>query len=185
MAHDYLELTTRYPVTMRTAIFHVRRILKHELTQYQLMDDCLACTCLDELLALLGTIESYRNNPELFVYNRDKATQERLALERKQQEEGKRKAYEARLMRKAKREGKTDLQFYLRVGAMVPTEQVIKQLKELDPSEALDLWKKDHSQHCMKFHLDPNGCQRGPACAFLHVHAAGSNAFEEMDEVAG
>ena len=49
-----------------------------------------------------------------------KAIKARKALERRKAEEGKRKAYEGRMTRKAKREGK-DPNFYLIQGAEVRT----------------------------------------------------------------
>jgi microsomal dipeptidase-like Zn-dependent dipeptidase len=54
-------------------------------------------------------VKGYKASPASFIYDREKAKEEKNALERKKREEGKRKAYEARMMRKAKREGKTDL----------------------------------------------------------------------------
>ena len=102
---------------------------------------------------------------------------------RKKQEEGKRKNFEARMIRKAKREGK-DLEFYLRQGAAVPTLETIKELKKLGREEQMKLWKdREHSQHCLAFHL--GDCPRGRGCAFLHVASKTTTTFEESDEVAG
>ena len=56
-------------------------------------------------------------------------------MARKRREEGKRKAYEARMIRKAKREGLSDLEYYLRIGANVPTVEIVKALKLAQLSE--------------------------------------------------
>jgi tRNA-dihydrouridine synthase 1 len=184
LASEYLQLARKYPATMRTVIFHVRRMLKQQLATYQLMEECLACTTIQEIQAVLDKLRTYDNNPEKFVFDREKAKREKDALERKRLEEGKRKLYEARMMRKAKREGKSDLDFYLRQGAAVPTQDTVKKLKTLEKQAQLNLWKeREHSQHCMAFHL--GACQRGKGCAFLHLDTKTKNTFEERDEVAG
>lgn len=185
LAFEYLDLATIYPVKIRSVIFHTRRMLKDKLVQYQLLDDCLHCESIDEVRAILKKIEGYQANPASFIYDREKAKQEKEALERKKREEGKRKAYEARMIRKAKREGKSDLNYYLRIGAELPTRETIEKLKGLPRDEVMTLWKKSHSQHCLSFHLDPNGCTRGRTCAFLHVDVLGAHSFVEKDEVAG
>jgi spore cortex formation protein SpoVR/YcgB (stage V sporulation) len=149
------------------------------------MEECVTCQSVDEVQRILDRCLKYTENPESFVYDAEKAKQEKEALARKKLEEGKRKAFEARMIRKAKREGKADLEYYLRIGAEVPSLHTIEQLRSLPRDEQLLLWKKEHSQHCMAFHLDPNGCKRDRACAFLHTEAKGTNSFVESEEVAG
>jgi tRNA-dihydrouridine synthase 1 len=109
LALEYLELATAYPVAIRTVIFHTRRMLKDTLVQYQLLEECLACENVQQVHDIVMRIKEYRASPASFTYDREKAKEVKVALERKKREEGKRKAYEARMMRKAKREGKTDL----------------------------------------------------------------------------
>jgi tRNA-dihydrouridine synthase 1 len=184
LAKEYLSLVKLYPVKIRTVVFHIRRMLKHTLTKYQLLDECLKCDKTEQVANILDKLVQYQNNPQSFVYDREKAQAEKDALERKQKEEGKRKAYEARMKRKAKREGKP-LEYYLDLGAAVPSVEKVKRLKKVAREEALEEWKKEHSQHCMSFHLDKEGCKRDRACAFLHADSQGSNAFVESDEVAG
>lgn len=185
LALEYLQIVRLYPAIMRTVIFHTRRMIKAELTTYQLMDDCLKCTTLDEVETLVRRIQLYNKDPSSFQYDTMKAKREKEALERKRREEGKRKEYEARMMRKAKREGRTDLDFYLRQGSAVPTSCIVEKLKTLSREDQMTLWKEQgHSQHCLSFHLNGD-CQRGRACAFLHVPCANKYTFEERDEVAG
>ena len=186
LALEYLQWVRHYPTTMRTIIFHTRRILKVELTTYQLLQDCLSCQTVDQVEAIIQKIRGYQSNPETFHYDKVKAQQEKDAIEKQKQEEGKRKAYEARMVRKAKREGKQDLEFYLRQGAVVPTEATVKELLTLPKEEQLRLWKeRDHSQHCIGFHLGGGVCHRGRSCAFLHVASTTANTFDESNEVAG
>ena len=90
------------------------------------------------------------------------------------------------MVRKARREGRSDLDYYLRQGAAVPTVEEIDMLCSLSYEGQLKAWKaNDHSQHCMGYHLEEGGCKRDRACAFLHVDAIGKNTFHETDEVAG
>ncbi len=185
LALEYLQLVRQYPTTMRTVIFHTRRILKVELMTYQRMEECLGCKTVDDVEKVVTEILGYQRNPGTFQYDLDKATKEKDALERKRIEEGKRKQYEERMMRKAKREGKADLEFYLRMGAAVPTVETVSKLKTLSKEEQLQMWKdRDHSQHCMAFHI-LGDCPRGRGCAFLHLESQTKNAFVEGDEVAG
>ncbi|GKY91471.1 hypothetical protein MPSEU_000119400 [Mayamaea pseudoterrestris] len=185
VAREYLSFVEVFPTSMRTVVFHIRRMLKELLTKYQLMEECIASESIDQVELLLAKLQEYQSNPDSFVYDRLKAQNEKEALERKQREEGKRKAYEARMMRKAKREGKADLHFYLHIGAAVPTADEVARLKQLDKESQMQAWRKEHSQHCMDFHLNEQGCLRSRSCAFLHVPVEGANVFNEKDEVAG
>lgn len=186
IAMEYLNLTERYPTKLRTVIFHTRRILKQELNTFQLMEDCINSKSIQDIRKVIDKVTRYLNDPSSFKFDKAKAEQEKEAMERKKREEGKRKDYEARMLRKAKREGLQDREFYLRQGSIVPTVEEIESLLKLPRELQLKKWKEhDHLQHCMGFHLDPGGCKRDRACAFLHVDAMGKNNFVEMDEVAG
>lgn len=181
LALEYLQLALQYPVPMRTVIFHTRRMLKAELTEYQLLSDCLACDTTEAVMQVLHKLQHYRQHPDQFVYDRQKAAAQQAALERQRFEHSKRQRYEARMMRKAKREGK-DLHYYLNLGAALPTPQDMVKFRALPREQVLEAWKEHHSQHCLSFHLDQHPCERGSACAFLHVNV---NQFSEQDEVAG
>ena len=52
---------------------------------------------------IINKMESYVKNPNSFVYDAEKEAKEKEALEIKKWEEGKRKRYEERMQRKAKR----------------------------------------------------------------------------------
>jgi tRNA-dihydrouridine synthase 1 len=182
LCREYIELVKLYPATIRTIVFHTRRMLKDELNKYQMMSDVVQCKSLDELVALLNKLEGYMNNQDTFVYDSEKANLEKIAKERRAFEEGKRKAYEQRMIRKAKREGKEDREFYLRKGTELPTRETIEALKICTREQQLSIWNDNHSQHCLSYHLDEGGCKRDRKCAFLHSDIGG---FVEKEEVAG
>jgi tRNA-dihydrouridine synthase 1 len=186
MAYEYLALVDLYPTTLRTVIFHIRRMCKDLLVQYQLLETCLQATSVADVRHVLDKIVHYQSHPTSFVYDKEKAAAEKEALERKKRQEGKRKEFEARMRRKAKREGRfDDLDYYLHQGATVPTTAFIQDLQKIsDKSQILSMWKEKHGQHCLAFHMEGN-CTRGRACAFLHVDSTSANTFNEQDEVAG
>ena len=184
LANEYLALVRLYPISIRTIVFHIRRMLRDELTQYQLMDDCVAASSIGNVQKIVDQVQLYQRDPGSFHFDKEKALREKEALAKKKHEEGKRKRFEDRMIRKAKREGKDNLEFYLRVGALVPTKAVVARLKTMSHDDQLAEWKKNHSQHCMGYHLST--CQRDRGCAFLHVDSQhGTNTFVESDEVAG
>ena len=186
LASEYLNLVLSYPTKLRTVIFHIRRMLKQYLNTYQLMEECINAKSVDDVAAIIKKIEKYRKDPSTFHFDKEKDKKEKEALERKKREEGKRKAYEARMVRKAKREGRDDLEFYLRQGAKVPTIDEVQKLRFLSKEDQLQKWKDgDHSQHCLAYHLFEGGCKRDRSCAFLHADAQGEHSFQEVDEVAG
>jgi len=184
LAREYISLVRSYPMKIRSVVFHTRRMCKDILDKYQLMEECIASTTIDQVEAVIAKCEGYMNNPESFQFDQAKAAREKDALKRKREEEGKRKRYEGRMTRKAKREG-LDPEHYLRMGAEVPSVEIIKQLKKLPKDERLEIWKKNHSQHCLSYHLEEGGCKRDRSCAFLHSEAKDVNKFDAADEVAG
>ena len=99
------------------------------LTKYQLMEECVNCKSLQELSAITAQIAGYEDGSQSFSFDRDKALREKAAIERRKQEEGKRKAFEDRMRRKAKREGLADLDFYLQAGAENPTQEELNAWK--------------------------------------------------------
>ena len=66
-----------------------------------------------------------------------KAKRAKDAAERKIQEEGKRKLFEERMIRKAKREGKQDLYFYLNQGSAPHSIEDISALKLLSKEKVV------------------------------------------------
>jgi len=185
LAREYLSLVRSYPMKIRSVTFHVRRMCKDVLERYQLMEECVSCGTVDEVEAVIRKCDAYTKDPDTFRYDKLRAERDKEALEAKRREEGKRSAYAGRMTRKAKREGLADLEHYLRIGAEVPSVEIIERLRRAPREERLAAWKKDHSQHCMAYHLEEGGCKRDRACAFLHVPAKDARKFDEDDEVAG
>jgi hypothetical protein len=188
LANEYLSLAREYPPSIRTVVFHIRRMLRDELTQYQLLDDCVAAPTLGDVHRIVEQVAAYQQDPSTFSYDRRKAAREKEALAKKKHEEGKRKRFEERMIRKAKREGLEDVEFYLRVGTVLPSPSIIAKLKTMNHEDQLRDWKvHQFSQHCMDYHL-LGTCQRDRKCAFLHVdlqQQGGGNSFVESEEVAG
>ena len=75
------------------------------------------------------------------------------------------------MMRKAKREGLSDIMHYLNTGAENPTMEELAVLRDMSKEDAFEIWKNKHSQHCFAFHFNEGGCQRDRKCAFLHADA--------------
>lgn len=170
LAKEYLQYVESYPVKLKTLIFHIRRICKDELTRFQLMEECLNnITNLQEMIILINKLEDYIKNPSLFHYNSKIEQEMKKRLEEKKNEESKRKLFEERMIRKAKREGKKDLLFYVNQGAEVPSIEEIERLKKMTKDDAFTIWKEKHSQHCWNYHFHEKGCERDRKCAFIHM----------------
>ena len=69
LAHEYLALARRYPVKIRSVIFHTRRMCRDLLNRFQLMEECVASKSIDEIEAVLEKLERYSANPESFTYD--------------------------------------------------------------------------------------------------------------------
>merc|ERR1711862_218383 len=128
----------------------------------------------------------YQQNPNLFQYDKEKQKKQQLALKIKKEQERNRKRFEERMVRKAKREGKSDVEYYIKQGLeYIPTVEDITDIKKLaSKEEQVEMWKsKKFHQHCLMYHL--KCCNRERSCAFLHVDAKDINSFHEEDEVNG
>lgn len=173
---EYLDLVEKHPVPLKSVIFHIRRICKKDFENFQLLEDCLRCTTIESIRHIILTAQAYVNSPETFVFDPYKEQRRKELLAQKKREEGKRKAYEARMIRKSKREGK-DINYYLNIGAKNPTQEIVDKLKAMKREEAFEIWKKDHSQHCFSHHFDEGGCKRDRTCAFLHADVTVAEAI--------
>jgi tRNA-dihydrouridine synthase 1 len=167
LACEYIELAEKYPVKMKSVIFHTRRILREELNAYQLMDDCVSCENIAQVKAVVLQAKEYFEKGN-FVYNPEKELAAKNALAKRKHEEGKRKRFEERMLRKAKREGK-DPSFYLNKGLEAPSLEALRSMKAMSKEDAFQIWKENHSQHCFEYHFNDDKCHRDRTCAFLHV----------------
>ena len=170
LAIEYLDLVNQYPVKMKCLIFHIRRMCKVELNNYQLLEDCLSSKTAQDVRDVICKAIEYRDNPETFEYDPDKEAKAKQLAARKKFEEGKRKRFEERMIRKAKREGLEDLNFYLNQGSEPPSLEEIEAMKKLDKDDQFAMWKAQFSQHCYPYHFET--CTRDRACAFLHADAS-------------
>ncbi|CAK0820731.1 unnamed protein product [Prorocentrum cordatum] len=105
-ARLYLEMCARHQMPiLPTVLFHIRRMAKSELTQYQLLDEFKASSDLGAAQKVLALAEGYRDRPGTFVYDEDKARRARELLEKRAYEEACRRKYEQRMERKANKMG--------------------------------------------------------------------------------
>jgi tRNA-dihydrouridine synthase 1 len=167
LAKEYLALAAQHPVTTKCLVFHIRRMCKDELLRYQLLDDCLSALSVVDMEKVLDQAIQYQRDGG-FVFDAHKEKKTKEAAERKKREEGKRKEYEARMGRKAKREGKP-LGFYIEQGAAAPPYEEVQALKKLSKEDSFAVWKSKYAQHCYAFHFDENKCIRERTCMFLHA----------------
>lgn len=165
----YLDLCQTYPsAPLSTQVFHVRRMCKQVLDQYQLLSECCAARDTVTLRSILTQCAAYRQGTVPFVHNPEKDKADQEAAARRKQEVAKRKAYDGRMTRKAKREGKP-LDFYLKQGRDPPTHDDLVRIKALPQDQQIPAWRADFGQHCYAFHCATGGCKREKACAFLHT----------------
>lgn len=176
LALEYICLCEKYPVTIKSIVFHIRRIIRIELEKYQLLGDLLDSTNETDIKRIILNVIEYEKNPDSFHFDSIKNKQMKEMWERKKREEGKRKEYEARMVRKAKREGK-ELNYYLLRGSENPTQEEVVTLKAMSQEKSFAIWKEKHSQHCYEFHFGANGCHRERTCSFLHADVKLSEAI--------
>lgn len=169
LAMEYLELVEKHKVKMKSVVFHVRRMCRDELNSFQLMEECVNATSVEQVRSVVRQAQMYEK--EGYTFDPMKEERAKAALARRKHEEGKRKRFEERMVRKAKREGR-DAEHYLSIGAACPTLEELYQLRSMPKDRAFAIWKDKHSQHCYDYHLGTSKCSRDRACAFLHVDAS-------------
>ncbi|RYY72684.1 hypothetical protein EON63_20540 [archaeon] len=80
-------------------IFHVRRILKDALVQFQLMEDVVSAPDKDTVESIVDKSERYQKDSSVFQFDELKAKREKELLKIRKEEEGRRRRYEERMMR--------------------------------------------------------------------------------------
>ena len=119
------------------------------------MDDLVAAESLAEVQATVYRLLALRSRPEPFLPDPDKARKAREASERRKADASKRKAFEERMVRKARRQG-LPLDHYLQQGLANPTFAGIRELKKVpDEAQRMALWRAAHAQHCFNYHFGP------------------------------
>lgn len=174
LALEYIELVNKYPVKMKSIIFHIRRMIRDELIEYQLMDDVIQADSLIKVEKIVKQVHSHKVHGG-YSHDIHKAKKMKEAAERRKVDEGKRKSYEERMIRKAKREGKS-LDHYLQLGSDNPTIEEIQELKAMPDASRFEVWKQKHQQHCFAYHFNTDGCNRERTCSFLHADAGYSES---------
>lgn len=185
VALEYLDLVDQHPAPLRTVIFHIRRMCREMLDKYQLLAECCACKTTADVRFIVKRCASYRDGRERFVFNQQKEAEAKEAEHAKLQERQKRRDFEQRMVRKAKREGLDDLNFYLERGLKPPTSDDLEECKKCGGAgdARLSWWKERFSQHCFAFHgLATTPCSKGRGCPFLHVDVAAPQDPSWLDE---
>ncbi|KAL1527221.1 hypothetical protein AB1Y20_015898 [Prymnesium parvum] len=192
LAFEYLALAEAYPPPINCVVFHVRRMCKPMLLQYELLAPLLAAATTKgvervlrraaeleegravftpgqrfvadppEELALAAAMAAY---PSLSPAEAEAAARaaSRAASERK------RRKFEERMAKKARAEGKPE-SHYLREGLAPPPREAIMRLRDLPAEERAATWKQSFGRHCFECYMDGR-CPweldaRG--CGFLH-----------------
>ena len=170
LALEFLKLQQKYPTKagLSTVIFHCRRICKSQLNSFQLMDDIKAAASVAEVESIVQQCIDYETKGD-FVWSHEKSEHAAQKAVRRKMVESSREKFEARMKRKAIRDGK-DENFYLNTGP-APSPDVLLKLKATPEGERVAAWREwGLGQHCMAHHID--GCPRldaGKECSFLHA----------------
>eukprot|EP00912_Choanoflagellata_sp_UC4_P002163 UC4_evm2s1370 len=160
--------------------FHVRRMLRDCLNDFQLMIRCRSAESRKELHDIILLCAEYKSGTRKFVFDEDLMKREKEDAELRKKNMDKRKEYEKRMMRKAKREGKPE-KFYLEDGSEQPTKEDLDNIKAIeDPKLRITTWAAKFKQHCYNYHF--SSCVRKTGCAFLHV-SVGSKDSKLMEKM--
>lgn len=68
LAMEYLELVDLHPTTLKTVVFHVRRMCKEVLQRYQLLEDCLAASSVEEVRGVIQKAIDYDLRGERWLW---------------------------------------------------------------------------------------------------------------------
>eukprot|EP00658_Telonema_sp_P-2_P033719 TRINITY_DN24693_c0_g1_i3.p1 TRINITY_DN24693_c0_g1~~TRINITY_DN24693_c0_g1_i3.p1 ORF type:complete len:331 (+),score=71.21 TRINITY_DN24693_c0_g1_i3:188-1180(+) len=171
LALEYLELHRQYPsrAGLSTVIFHCRRICKQELNRYQLMEEMRSAESAARVKEIVQQCVQYELHGG-FVWSDEKRKASEEKAKRTKLAASSRARFEARMKRKAAREGK-DAGFYLKTGPP-PSPAAVCELLKIDKAERVGAWRtQGFGQHCMEYHLSE--CGRMKDCAFLHTDFGG------------
>jgi tRNA-dihydrouridine synthase len=180
LALEYIELVEKYPTNMKPIIFHIRRMCRDDLTKYELLEACINANHPSEVKNIILKMKQYEKEGG-FELDKNRILKAKEAMEKLKRQENHRKEYEKRMMRKAKREGK-ELDYYLRIGAELPSIQRLQELRNMTREESFSIWKQLHLQHCYAYHIHHHEgmkkCDRDRTCAFLHMDPSYSDEKE-------
>ena len=173
LALEYLSLVEATPeaAPLPTVIFHLRRMCRARLEQYQLLASLVGAQSVAAARRIVEKCARYASGDEKFVFDEAAAKREAEAEARRKVERRKRQEYEARMTRKAKREGKP-VDTYLREGLAPPSAADVAAAKAMEGRPRMEWWRARFGQHCLTFHME-GGCARAQGCAFLHAEVRG------------
>lgn len=86
LALEYLSLVDKYPVKMKSVVFHIRRIARDELNDYQLMEELCACDSVEKMREILLQCKQYQEDGS-YQYDPEKELRAKRALEKRKHEE--------------------------------------------------------------------------------------------------
>ena len=86
LALEYLSLVDKYPVKMKSVVFHTRRIARDELNAYQQMEELCACDSVEKMREILLQCKQYQEDGS-YQYDPEKAVKAKQALEKRKHEE--------------------------------------------------------------------------------------------------
>jgi len=186
LALEYLALCEKHgvlsggPSDVPCARFHVRRICRDALAETRLLPRLEAASSLAQLGAIVRACVAHAEGGVVALEDAEaiEALGWRAECERRNRD--KRKEFEARMVRKARREGKPD-DTYFRAGRVPPTDLQVAQLRAMPEQERMGWWSARFGQHCLAFHATGT-CVRSESehgCAFLHVPPTAAAVAEE------
>ena len=152
-------------------VFHVRRLLRTALAQFELLPALEACTSVDSARDVVRRCRAYSLGELPFVEGAEaarRAADEREA--RRAANAARRAEFVERMVGKARKEGRAD-DWYLQVGREPPTAaDVLKAQRMADKKAQAGWWRQQFGQHCQGHYVDgvcPHlADSRG--CGFLH-----------------
>jgi len=186
LALEYLALCEKHgvlsggPSDVPCARFHVRRICRDALAETRLLPRLEAASSLAQLGAIVRACVAHAEGGVVALEDAEaiEALGWRAECERRNRD--KRKEFEARMARKARREGKPD-DTYFRAGRVPPTDLQVAQLRAMPEQERMGWWSARFGQHCLAFHATGT-CVRSESehgCAFLHAPPTAAAVAEE------
>ena len=177
LANDYIELVTQYPppggkdAQITHTIYHVRRMLRDKLNEFELMDPLKACTSVTAIKELIQRCKSYSDGSLYFEPGWEAARRLKEAdATRKAVNAARRQEFVDRMVAKAKKEGQPD-EYYLQSGKEPPGPADITMAKGMkNEAKRAKWWRANFGQHCLGHHVDDKCPHKDDprGCGFLH-----------------
>ena len=177
LAEQYLALVRVHPppgghdAVVTHTVFHVRRLARALLTEYELMDTLKSCTSVDACARVVERCREYADGHVAFDPAAEAAR--RVAEEsaaRRAANAARRAEFVARMTARARAEGRA-ADWYMRSGREPPTEADLAKAKRMaDPKALTKWWRGSFGQHCQGYYVG-GACPHladARGCGFLH-----------------